>query len=57
MKICPSCQRTLADNASSCPGCGRQFTSKIGLIFFFLMLSIIGMYVLLQVGARIIDGP
>ncbi len=39
MKPCPSCNRRLAPNAQQCPGCGRQFTSPIGLFVFWVIAT------------------
>jgi predicted amidophosphoribosyltransferase len=35
MKPCPSCKRSLADNASSCPVCGHKFSFDLSRILEF----------------------
>jgi predicted amidophosphoribosyltransferase len=49
-KPCPSCGITLASNASSCPRCGRQFTSPVAWVlailaaFFILGAVLVGVF-------------
>ena len=35
MKPCPTCKRSLADNASSCPVCGHKFSFDLSRILEF----------------------
>jgi predicted amidophosphoribosyltransferase len=35
MKSCPACKKSLAANASSCPGCGHKFPFDLSTILEF----------------------
>jgi len=35
MKACPTCKKSLADNASSCPSCGHKFSFNLDSILEF----------------------
>jgi RNA polymerase subunit RPABC4/transcription elongation factor Spt4 len=42
VKTCPECRTELASNASTCPKCGRRFTTGAGVAFAILLGLLIG---------------
>jgi len=61
VKPCPSCQRSLADNAPLCPHCGHKFATPggvggssaltiIGGILGFILISLLLMMYLMNGG-------
>ena len=40
MKPCPSCKARLADNAQTCPHCGKRFTSPIVVILAVIFAAL-----------------
>jgi RNA polymerase subunit RPABC4/transcription elongation factor Spt4 len=48
MKTCPTCKSQIDSGASTCPKCGRQFTTLGGIFIAVIVALIIGGCVLQQ---------
>jgi uncharacterized protein (UPF0212 family) len=42
MKVCPTCQKRIDSGASTCPGCGKRFTSWQGIVLAILIGLVVG---------------
>lgn len=42
MKLCPQCQKEIAEGARTCPGCGKTFTTAGGVFIAIIIALILG---------------
>lgn len=42
MKTCPTCQKQIDDDARTCPGCGKTFTTSGGVFIAIVIGLILG---------------
>jgi uncharacterized paraquat-inducible protein A len=41
MKTCPTCYKTVAKNAGSCPSCGHRFRSAAGFLLQWVIAIVV----------------